>query len=263
MAEIAPGADYRPLPRTLSTTPLQRRFINLHTMVGSLRGSEAWFSGSGRPYSHFGVGKRGLDGELWQWQDLRYRAASDLEGNPYSISFETEDDGPNEPIPPWTEAQIKALVQTIAWLCRRYSIPAVLLNDSLPIPDGVSYHRLGINPWRVPGGLLYSSSPGKLCPADVRIAQIRTRIMPGVLAILNPPVEDDMFSETDRDLLEKINGMLDQRYYTRPEVYSAMDDVARRVGVGTDATMDGVDNKLDEVLARLTALEARLPPAEA
>jgi hypothetical protein len=191
MVVVASGAAWRPLPRQLSTTPLIPRFINYHTMVGSLAGTERWFSSPGRPYSHFGVGKQG---QLWQWQDLRYRAASDLEGNPYSISFETEDDGPTRPIPPWSPAQLRVLIDTTAWLCVRYDIPAVLLGDSLPIPDGLSYHRLGIDPWRVSGGLRYSTSRGKTCPTDVRINQIRNIIQPAVALLVNPspPLEDEV-----------------------------------------------------------------------
>jgi hypothetical protein len=71
-------------------------------------------------------------------------------------------------------------------------------------------------------------------------------------------VEDDMFSDDDRDLLRKVNGMIDQSLFTRPEVNSALDDIASRVGVGTEATMKGIDDKLDQVLARLDAVEAKL-----
>lgn len=213
MAEplVAPMAEWRPLPRPLSATPLQYRIVNVHTMVGSLEGSERHFSIPGNPYSHFGLGKAGL-AELWQWQNLRYRAASDLEGNPYSISIETEDDGPNKPIPPWTEAQCQALIQLIAWCCVTFDIPPIFVPDSTPIPHGLSVHRRGIDSypdlyrsgWRQRNGLYYSKSRGKTCPTDIRIGQMNDRIVPGVIALLKPslptPVpqeEEDMLIVTN------------------------------------------------------------------
>lgn len=207
MSLVAPMAEWRPLPRPMSTTPLQYRIVNVHTMVGSLEGSESHFSHSGNPYSHFGLGKLGLD-ELWQWQDLRYRAASDLDGNPFSISIETEDDGPNKPIPPWTEAQCDALEQLIAWCCVAFAIPAVLEGDSLPTPHGLSVHRRGIDSypelyapgWRQPNGIYYSNSRGKTCPTDVRIQQLQDRIVPGVQRLIG---EDEM-TEADWDRFSRI-----------------------------------------------------------
>ena len=182
MAIVAPGVSYRQLSGK-SRTPLNHRFINHHTMAGYLNGSEAHFSGSGSPYSHFGLG---ASGEVRQWQDLQFRAASDLEGNPYSISWETEDHGAvfgswsGSNVPEWTDAQINALVNIDIWLCDRFDIPPVLVASSYPIPHGLSYHRLGIDPWRVSGGLRYSSSYGKVCPGDRRILQLRNIVVPRV-----------------------------------------------------------------------------------
>lgn len=185
MALVAPKVRWRPLARQLSTVPIIARIINLHTMVGYLASTERYFSAPGRAYSHFGAGG---SGEIRQWQDLRFKAASDLNGNPYSFSVECEDHGPDFPpwsgsnVPGFTSRQIDALVELIAWLCVRFNIPPVLLNDSLPGRMGMSYHRLGVNPWRVSGGILYSSAYGKVCPGDRRIKQIREVIAPRVQA---------------------------------------------------------------------------------
>lgn len=186
MAIVVPGADYRQLSGK-SRTPLQPRFINHHTMVGYLGGTESYFSGSGRPYSHLGLGAYGA---VRQWQDLQFRAASDLDGNPYSISWETEDHGSafgswsGSDVPEWTDDQLNALVNVDAWLCERFDIPPVLVASSYPVPHGLSYHRFGIDPWRVPGGLRYSSSYGKVCPGDRRIQQFRNIVVPRVQRIV-------------------------------------------------------------------------------
>ena len=182
MAVVVPWANYRQLSGK-SKTPLVPRFINHHTMVGTLAGTESYFSGSGRPYSHFGLGG---NGELRQWQDLRYRAASDLQGNAWSISWETADHGPpfapwsGSNVPAWTDAQLEMMAKTDAWLCLRFGIPAVDVQNSAPIPDGLSVHRYGIDPWRITGGLRYSSSRGKVCPGDRRIHQFKKELVPEV-----------------------------------------------------------------------------------
>lgn len=182
-AIIYPGADYRQLPGK-STTLLTPLVINVHTMVGTLAGSEAWFTPSGRPYSHFGVGGNGV---VRQWQDLRYRAASDLNGNPFCISIECEDHGAAFPawsdsdVPAFTPKQYAALDSLIAWLCTRFSVRRRLLQDSCQ-RDGISYHRLGIDPWRGVDCTRFSSKTGKLCPGDRRIEQVKA------LASGEPPI---------------------------------------------------------------------------
>lgn len=205
MAARMPGARDRHLDGK-STTPLNHHFVNVHTMVGTLGGTESWFTPSGRPYSHYGIGG---SGEIREWQDPIYRAASDLEGNPYSVSIETEDKGSFFPswsgsdVPAWTPNQIDALVDALAWICVRFDIPPVLVPNSLPIPDGLSYHRLGIDPWRVDGGLRYSSWPGKACPGDRRINQFRAIVVPAVAAQVGGG-SDMPLNETDKTIIRNI-----------------------------------------------------------
>lgn len=189
MALTVPGVDYRQLPGK-STTPLDPRWVTVHTMVGTLAGSEAWFTPAGRPYSHFGVGG---DGRIRQWQDLRYRAASDRDGNPYSISIECEDHGDMFPswsgsnVPMFTAKQADSLEVLLAWLCHRFGLPASAIGSSCPHERGIGWHRFGIDPWRNPNCLSWSSSRGKACPGDNRIAQLRDEIIPNVSS-----PEDDM-----------------------------------------------------------------------
>jgi hypothetical protein len=210
MAEIAPPAIaiWKPFPNK-STTPLTKDIICVHTMVGTLAGSWSYAAKAGNPYWHFGTGG---DGQVWQCQDLRYRSAANLNGNHHVIPIENADMGPGfgpwsgrcGDVPPFTPIQQAKLTDLIEWLCRRYSIPPVLIPDSKPGRRGIGYHRQGIDPWRVSGGELWSKATGKCCPDDRRIRQLTTEIIPEVARRIRggtrpppppppPPEEDDMF----------------------------------------------------------------------
>jgi N-acetylmuramoyl-L-alanine amidase-like protein len=191
MAVLAPGVDHRLLPGK-STTPLDARWITVHTMVGTVGGTESFFSPAGRPYSHFGAGG---DGRIRQWQDLRFRAASDRNGNPYSISIECEDHGPAFPawsgsdVPRFTAAQANSLVVLLSWLCHRFGLPKRAIGSSCPHERGIAWHRLGIDPWRNRNCLSWSKSRGKACPGDRRIHQLIHEIIPRVSS---PPEVDEV-----------------------------------------------------------------------
>lgn len=211
-----PPAKWRPLGDE-QTEPMMRAhdIFGIHTMVGGLLGTDGYFRrGNGLAFqgteSHYGVGGDAdgpeLDGEPWQWQDRLYEADANLEGNPRIISAECSD-GARTPVPPFSPAQYETLAQLIAWestieahaacpadwMCHQIGIPLELIPDSKPGRRGVGYHRLGVDPWRVAGGELWSSSSGKICPGDARIAQLpgiiaRAREIVGAGAVTPPPM---------------------------------------------------------------------------
>lgn len=173
-----PNASWRPFPPV--TRPKMTRYdiVVLHTMVGTLAGTEAYFKSGGGyngVHSHFGLGDKG---QMWQWQDTAFRDACQLEGNGRAISIETQDTkgvfppwtGSN--VPAWTPEQVNSLAEFLAWCHKTHGIPLKTVPDSKPTSRGIAYHRQGINPWRVSGGELWSNSQGKVCPGDRRIAQI-------------------------------------------------------------------------------------------
>lgn len=183
MAIVYPKAKYRQLSGK-SKTPLTPKVITVHTMVGALGPVESYFSASGRPYSHFGTGP---DGEVRQWQDLAYRAASDLYGNPYCISIENADKGAGYPawsgsdVPRFTDDQADALVELLSWLCHRFGLPRSAIKTSCPHERGIGWHRLGVDPYRDKNcGVKWSSAYGKVCPGDKRIDQLVNEIIPRV-----------------------------------------------------------------------------------
>lgn len=173
-----PLAVWKPLNnRVFRSMPRPVR-INLHTAVSNALSLQGFFNKAGRTASHFYVR---ADGVVEQYVDTRYRAACDLEGNPDTISIETWDGYPNgwrnsSDVPAWTPAQVKAITGLIQWIWRTHgSIPRKRATSNARNSEshGLSYHRLGVPGYmRYSTGLRYSSSRGKVCPGDRRIAQI-------------------------------------------------------------------------------------------
>jgi hypothetical protein len=186
----------------------------IHTMVGTLLGTDAMFkdNGYGGTESHYGTG--GAGETIRQWQDRAFTADANLDGNPEVISVENADKGPGfapwsgDNVPAFTDVQLEQLVELAAWECSleahsecpvgwtcrqgvmwngiRVAIPPVLIPDTFPGRRGIAYHRQGIDgslpDMRVAGGVLWSEARGKICPGDRRVAQIRTEIVPRVQA---------------------------------------------------------------------------------
>ena len=174
-----PSAKWRPLAADPShQAPMSRHDgIVLHTMAGSLAGTEAMFLQSGftGTESHFGVG---ADGTVFQWVDTSRRADANLSGTWRLLSVETADTGPPFPswagsnVPAWTEAQLDAIAGIVAWAAAEHDFPIEPMRSSRASERGVGWHRLGIVPWKVAGGEAWSESTGKACPGDRRIAQV-------------------------------------------------------------------------------------------
>ncbi len=215
-----PGAAYKPLGPQTEPRMTGHDVVCLHTMVGYLSSTDAYFrAANGVGYagteSHFGVGGQwgkdaslGLDGTVWQWQDIAYQADANLDGNPTTISIETADNAAR-PIKPWTPLQCEAIAQILAWLCSREAhaecpsswtchregIPLALITDTKPGRRGIGYHRQGCDPWRVEGGVRWSGSYGKDCPTEPRVAQINA-VIARAQEITNHQ-EDDIMATLD------------------------------------------------------------------
>lgn len=196
------GALYRPLGDQSEPKMTKHDIVCVHTMVGYLWSTDQMFKSGGYTgtESHFGIGgrwgsdaSRNLDGQIYQWQDTVYSADANLDGWYRVISIETADNAPKlaSDLEAWTSRQLESLAQCIAWCCRTYDIPPVLVPDSKPGRRGIAYHRQGIDPWRVAGGEIWSGARGKECPGDRRISQLRTVVIPRVNAILNPPKPEE------------------------------------------------------------------------
>lgn len=200
MATTYPGAKWDPLGPQTASRMSAHDIVCLHTMAGSMAGTDAMFHEGGYrgTESHFGLAGSGY---LEQWQDLDYRADANYQGNHRIISIETADRGENFPawsgsnVPPWTPAQLDKIVALVRWLCDHYNIPKALVPDSRPGRRGIAYHRQGIKGnfpppytgWK-PGGELWSTGEGKPCPGDARIGQLINIVIPRVRGV----EEDEM-----------------------------------------------------------------------
>lgn len=169
--------------------------VCLHTIVGNPPAHAAHFSTR-------------ADGHIYQSRDTKHRSAANLHGNHRIIAIENDDHGPEfgpwnvndgHAVPPFTEQQIESIAKICAWAYQTHGIPLVTCPDSKPGSRGIAFHRQGIDGnWagyayggRVPGGEVWTSSRGKVCPGDRRISQI-SRIITRArqIAGLEQPRED-------------------------------------------------------------------------
>ena len=217
-----PGAIWRPLAADWDRAPRMTSWdvFCLHTMVGSLEGTDAYFRHqNGEGYvgteAHFGVGE---DGTIFQWQDTAHQADANYRGGHRVISSENADKGTGFPVwtgsnvPAFTPAQVEANAHIAAWLWEEHGIPVDLIPDSKSGRRGMGWHRLGVpahdgDTFSQTGGELWSLAPGKACPGDARIAQ-----MPAISARARQLIdgEDDTMNAAQQALLEQTRNAVAQ-----------------------------------------------------
>lgn len=178
--------------------------VCIHTIVGYAPAHAAHFSTR-------------ADGEIIQSRDTAYRSAANLDGNHRILSIENEDHGPRfggtPRLPEWvplTDEQVEACAQILAWAHLEHGVPLQMCPDSRPGSRGLAYHRQGIDGnfegfrfrGRVKSGETWTSSFGKVCPTDIRIAQL-----PAILSRAQEIVNgDDMANYAEQ--LDRIEATL-------------------------------------------------------
>lgn len=177
---VMPGADFL----NAATSSLMTRYdiVCLHTIVGYAPAHAAHFSTKANGY-------------VYQSRDTKYRSAANLNGNYRVLAIENEDHGSafgswntsdGHAVPAFTAAQCESIAKILVWCHQTHGIPLVLAPDSKPGSRGIAYHRQGVDgnfgsfqyPGRVAGGEVWSTSAGKVCPGDRRIAQLINTILP-------------------------------------------------------------------------------------
>lgn len=149
-----PQATWMPIPGNHTTGGNSPRLVIVHTMEGTLAGTDSWFRNpQARASTHFGVG---YNGTTYQWVDTKNRAWANAGANGYSISIENEGKGSE----PFTAAQIEANAAIYAWAHKTLGIP--LQYASSHSGSGLGYHRQ-FPQW---------SLGGTSCPGTKRIEQI-------------------------------------------------------------------------------------------
>lgn len=74
----------------------------------------------------------------------------------------------------WDDGQCERASDLLAWQHLHYGLDLRVMQTSRRGETGVAPHRLGVAPWRVPGGEVWTRHDGKRCPGDLRVAQIPT-----------------------------------------------------------------------------------------
>lgn len=183
MPNIVPGARWAPIDVGSRAARRKGRGLVLHVAVSGAADLRPWLPPATRPSDwHFYLPKDPLPtGErFWQYVDLDVQCWADSQGNVTLPAAESQGglgDSAAVNSEPWTANQVEAAATIYAYLHQTEGAPLALMPNSLPTSTGLAPHRLGITPWRVAGGESWSSSAGKLCPGDAKVAQL-----PAVLA---------------------------------------------------------------------------------
>jgi hypothetical protein len=281
-------AKWRPLAADPSHQALMDAHdgIILHTMVGTLAGTDSLFHQDGYTgtESHFGVGP---DGTIYQWTDTARTADANLEGTHRLLSIETADMGDPFPtwsgsnVPAWTEKQLDAIAAIVAWAATTHDFPLAPMENSKPGQRGVGWHRLGVDSsppfqpgYRVSGGEHWSTSVGKACPGDRRIHQV-----PEVIARAKAIQSGDNDMQLDDDLTpvddtqdETVGVSLKTVLKLPAQIAAVKDDVAainteldnrfKAVNANVNGFQEATKNRLQGLEETLnTLVEALVPKA--
>lgn len=171
MTNIIPGATWRPINVKGRGARKRGRAYVSHIAVSNSKLLV--------PPSPTNPDGRGADWHLYlpksggivQFIDLDLQSWSTYQGNGSVVASEAEGGVGDDVGAPWTPGQIEAQAFILAYLNETEGVPLDIMPDSRPGSRGYGWHRLGIDPWRVDGGEKWSSSRGKVCPGDARIAQ--------------------------------------------------------------------------------------------
>lgn len=198
MTNIMPGAVWRPIPVSSSRARRQKgRGVCLHVAVSESSSLFNYFS-TAEVDSHFYVAKSGV---IEQYVDADLVAYANLNGNYSLISVETQGGVTNIEGESWTIAQVASLAKIAKWAHDTEGVPLQVMPNSLPTSRGVGYHRLGVDPYRVPGGELWSSAYGKSCPGTAKIAQVTAVVKAASSAVPTPSGDDVPLTDAE---IEKI-----------------------------------------------------------
>lgn len=252
-----PGAVWRPIPVS-STRPRRRtgRGICLHVAVSESSSLFGFFS-TAEVDSHFYVAK---DGTIEQYVDTALVAYANRDGNSTLISVETQGGVTNVDGEPWTPAQVAALAKLVKWAASSDGFPLQPMTNSLLASRGVGYHRLGVDPYRISGGELWSSSYGKVCPGAAKIRQIPQII---TLAKGATPEEDMPLTTAEKNEIAALSAKATVAALLAADVSEQYDGVQSFKNVlsqvWTNSREDLSDN--DALIAAVKALPASVRAA--
>lgn len=183
-----PGVIHKPIARHNKRPRNTVNRVNLHIAVSEAASLYGYFSGVSA-CSHFYVRR---DGTIEQYIDTGHYSAADMEGNDATISVETQGGLVNADREQWTAQQVASLAAIFSWVRQAHGVANKIATTSRKGDEskGLSWHRLGVDPWRVPEGMRYSSSRGKICPGAGRIAQVPAIFLQSQAGGITAPVSN-------------------------------------------------------------------------
>jgi hypothetical protein len=193
MANIVPGAIWSPIDVGNRAARRKGRGLIGHVAVSNSVKLVPGPLASRAADWHFYLPKDPQPGgRFYQFIDLDKQCWSSAAGNATCPAFESQGGmGTSAQVnaEPWTDNQVESAAMILAHLHRTEGVPLQDMVNSLPTSRGFGVHRYGINPWRVAGGEVWSSSTGKLCPGDAKVRQVG-QIVARAQQLVNG--EDDM-----------------------------------------------------------------------
>lgn len=198
MANIVPGVLWRPIDVGNRAARRKGRGLVCHVAVSNSLNLVPGPLASRAADWHFYLPK---DGPAIQYIDLDKQCWSTAAANPTMPAFESQGGVVNADGEPWTENQMNWAARIYRHLHDTEGAPYQLMPNSLAGSRGLGYHRLGIDPWRVAGGEVWSSSRGKICPGSAKIAQLGEILRRASGGVTPPPAGGDTYTVVRGDTL--------------------------------------------------------------
>jgi len=169
---IIPGADFRPINVGRRSARRKGRAFVAHIAVSNaaILTPPSPNNPDGRSADWHGYFPKA--GGFVQFIDADLTSWATRDGNGSCFATEAQGGVGDDVNGPYTDPQVESHAHVLAYLNESEGIPLDLMPDSRPTSRGMGYHRLGVDPWRVSGGELWSSARGKVCPGPTRIGQI-------------------------------------------------------------------------------------------
>lgn len=175
MAHIVPGAIWQPIDVGQRAARHKGRGAIAHVAVSESPRLAPWGAPATRGADwHFYLPRNPQpQGRFYQFIDLDLQCWSSGAANPTMPAWEAQGGVHDPEGEPWSDNQLESGAIIYAHLMETEGAPARLMANSLPSERGLGWHKLGVRPWVVPGGEVWSSAYGKICPGRKKIEQMQ------------------------------------------------------------------------------------------
>ena len=249
---IYPNGIFRNIPPGVNDPPIIVIGAILHVASGTSRSLYPYFNGpSGGIESHFYIRD---DGTTEQYRDTKYEADANLHANSFKgkegklygyASIETWGLDNGE----WSPVMLTEIKRLLSWLSKTHAFP--LKKCATPTDPGVGYHVMfgAPGPW---------TPVAKTCPGPNRIKQFNNILVPWFKTASTPAPpagqEDDM-PYTEAQLRAMMQAEIEE-YGSR--LWGQPTGTGTKFMQSTAAGFDGLDGKLDQLIAAVNSLVAML-----